>query len=271
MKTRIITGIFLIPLLVGVLCLPVSFMAIAVSLVCIFGIYEFFRATALSDKKPLCAICYAVTALIPIYAWGGCPYLNTPWAFYAMLYLFGIAVFSVMLACREKISVKDAGLAAFGVLYIPAFLSCIVLTRLLENGEYFVWLPFIGAFCTDTFAYFSGVFFGKHKLCPQISPKKTIEGSVGGTAGCILIVLLFGILLESLFDVDTSPARLAVLGLLIAIVSQLGDLTASIIKRTFGIKDYGNLFPGHGGILDRLDSVIAVSPLVFFFIKLFGV
>ena len=130
---------------------------------------------------------------------------------------------------------------------------------------------FIGAFATDTFAYFTGVFFGKYKLCPEISPKKTIEGSVGGTVGCIALLMTYGLLLEKTFMVDVSYTKLAVLGVIVSPVSQIGDLTASIIKRKFGIKDYGNLFPGHGGILDRLDSVIAVAPLVYIYLNIVGI
>ena len=124
---------------------------------------------------------------------------------------------------------------------------------------------------TDTFAYFSGYFFGKHKLCPEISPKKTVEGSIGGSLWSVGIVLVYGLLVDKQFGVEINYIKLGVLGVLIAIVSQIGDLTASVIKRKYGVKDYGTIFPGHGGVLDRLDSIIATAPLVYVYITTVGI
>ncbi|MBQ8214245.1 MAG: CDP-archaeol synthase [Clostridia bacterium] len=120
----------------------------------------------------------------------------------------------------------------------------------------------MGAWVTDTFAYFCGMLFGrggKHKLIPDVSPKKTVEGSIGGTVFCILAMVIFGIIINSIADLRANYIVLIGAGLLASIVSQIGDLCMSVIKRTYGIKDYGKLFPGHGGVLDRFDSVLAVA------------
>ena len=126
------------------------------------------------------------------------------------------------------------------------------------NGKYLYLLIFIGAWVTDIFAYFTGVFFGKHKLIESVSPKKTIEGSIGGTLFCALGFVVMGIVANS-FGCNANFVFLAIGGVIISVISQIGDLIMSVIKRHYGVKDYGRLFPGHGGMLDRLDSILAVS------------
>ena len=156
-----------------------------------------------------------------------------------------------------------------GILYIGFFSYHAVLT---ENEFWFVcsrhvspvWLILITAFCTDIFAYFGGYFLGKHKLCPVISPKKTIEGSICGILGSVAFTWLF-----AYFFVEERSLVVwfMVIGVLGGIISQIGDLTASIFKRKMGIKDYGNLIPGHGGVLDRFDSVLFTAPMVYYSLK----
>ena len=134
-----------------------------------------------------------------------------------------------------------------------------------QSGEYgmLVWLIFLTAFGTDIMAYFTGYFLGKHKLCPKISPKKTIEGSIGGVIGSVVLSALFGY-----FFFERILIHCIIIGIIGGIVSQFGDLTASVFKRKMGIKDYGNLIPGHGGILDRFDSVLFTAPMVYYYIML---
>ena len=266
MKTRIITGIILIPLLVLVLMLSAEVLAGAVVVVSVVGLYEFFKATGLKEKKLLCAVGYVAAVAIPFLRNYVSPELYMP-----LLYVFMFALFIIMLAKHETVSVNDAAMVIFGVIYIPYFLTNLLYIRQLDYGKILLWLPFVGAFLTDTCAYFSGVFLGRHKLCPKVSPKKTIEGSLGGILGCIIACLLFGLIMEKWWSVEVDYLRLGVLGLAVSIVSQVGDLTASIIKRKYGIKDYGNLFPGHGGILDRLDSVIMIAPVVYFYLLNVGI
>ena len=136
-----------------------------------------------------------------------------------------------------------------------------VLLRYMENGVYLFLLPFIGAWVSDTFAYFTGRFLGRHKLAPIISPKKTIEGSIGGIVFAVGVFALYGVILSSRGLIPNYLA-LCLAGLFVSILSQIGDLALSLVKREYGIKDYGKLFPGHGGVLDRFDSVIATAPVL---------
>ncbi len=265
MKTRIITGLCLAPILVLVLLSNVYVVSAAVAIISVMGLFEFFKATEISKHKGLCAVGYVAAVLV-------CLRTYIPAYLYMPFFYVGLmAIFCVMLKCHKTVSVIDAGLLIFAVIYIPFLLSTLIDLKGLQYGTRLLWIVFIGAFATDTFAYFSGVFFGKHKLCPEISPKKTIEGSIGGTVGCVVLLLLYGLLLEKGFKMDINYIKLGVLGLIISPVSQIGDLTASIIKRKYGVKDYGSLFPGHGGILDRLDSVIAVAPLVYIYLNMVGI
>ncbi len=264
MKTRIITGVILAAVLVGVLLSGFKVICAAVAAISVLGLFEFYKATGLLAHKGLCALGYVAGAAI-------CLRFFIPVDFLlVMLYAFMLTLFCIMLKSHKTVSVTEGAMVIFSLVYIPFFLSTLVDICIAENGNYYLWLVFVGAILTDTCAYFSGVFLGKHKLCPEISPKKTIEGSVGGTLGCVIFVMLFGLLLDKKFGLQVNYVAFGVLGVLIAVVSQIGDLTASIIKRKYGVKDYGSLFPGHGGILDRLDSIIAVSPLVYLFVKFFG-
>ncbi len=265
MKTRILTAIILIPLLVLILLSPSAVIAGAVIVISLVGLYEFYKATALNGKKCLCALGYLAAAIVPLMRGFVNSQLYAP-----IVYLFMLLLFVIMLAQHKTVSVTDAALVIFSVIYIPYFLTNLLYIRELEYGKILIWIPFIGAFLTDTCAYFAGVFLGRHKLCPEISPKKTIEGSVGGILGCMAACMLYGLLMQKIRNFNVNYISLAVLGFAMSIVSQIGDLSASIIKRKFGIKDYGNLFPGHGGILDRLDSVIMIAPMVYLYIVNIG-
>ena len=131
-----------------------------------------------------------------------------------------------------------------------------------QTGEYrlLVWLVIFSAFGSDIFAYFTGFLLGRHKLCPAISPKKTVEGAIGGVLGSVLICGIFGWVV-----IPGIAVHCLIIGALGAVFSQLGDLTASIFKRKMGIKDYGNLIPGHGGVMDRIDSILFTAPLVYYY------
>ncbi len=265
MKTRILTGLVLIPILVLVLLSNVHVITCAVALISVVGLYEFYKATGVRESRMLSLLGY-VTGLVM--AFGG--YIPSRFLL-PIVYIFMLLLFIIMLKEHKTVSVNQAGLVIFSIIYIPLFLSTLIDIYRFGNGIYYLWIVFIGAFMTDTFAYFSGYFFGRHKLCPEISPKKTIEGSIGGSLCSVLIVLMYGLLLDKKFGVDISYIKLGILGVLIAIISQVGDLTASIIKRKYGVKDYGKIFPGHGGILDRLDSIIATAPLVYVYLTTVGI
>ena len=142
----------------------------------------------------------------------------------------------------------------------------------MPDGEFYIWIPFLIAWLTDTFAYFTGFFIGKHKLIPKVSPKKTIEGSIGGIVGAIVIVILYQYICSKILIIEPNYIKGTIIAIVCSIASQFGDLAASCIKREHDVKDFGNIMPGHGGVLDRFDSVIYISPIVFLilnYIKIF--
>lgn len=266
MKTRIITGAVLVVVLAAMLLTPPAVLTGAIVLISLVGMYEFYKATGMWNKKSVCTVGFLAAIAMP--------FLNdfvNPQYYMPLLYGFMFLLFIAMLVQHKNVSVTDAAMVMFSVIYIPYFLTNLLYIRQLTCGNVLIWLPFVGAFLTDTCAYFAGVFLGKHKLCPNISPKKTIEGSVGGILGCMGACMLYGFILEKAWTLDVNYVNLAILGIIMAIVSQIGDLSASIIKRKFGIKDYGKLFPGHGGVLDRLDSVIMIAPVVYLFLINIGI
>ena len=174
--------------------------------------------------------------------------------------LIAIAIF-----CHKKISFGDITTVLFATVYIGFFTSFIARIRALdENGLYYLFLIFICAWMTDTGAYFSGRFFGKHKLAPEISPKKTVEGSIGGIVCAIIGCIVLGVVAHYIAGAQPKYLVLALLGAVGSCLAQLGDLIGSLIKRTCGVKDFGNIMPGHGGALDRFDSVIMVSPFIYY-------
>ena len=190
----------------------------------------------------------------------------------AVIMALFVAEAIVFVFSYPKYKAKQLINSVFSFIYAPVMLSFIYLLRAFPTGKYLAWIPFIAWIC-DTFAYFTGKAFGKHKLCPQLSPKKTIEGAVGGVFGSVIAGLVFGYVYSNFAD-QTVPLRLsmisfAVITLVAGILSQVGDLIASGIKREHDIKDYGKLIPGHGGIMDRFDSVIFITPAIYFLSKLF--
>lgn len=176
-------------------------------------------------------------------------------------YVIGVAMFS-----KGTYGYDEALAIIFGIAYVVFGYCSIVLVRDLEHGVFLFWLIFIAAWLSDTGAYFVGVLFGKHKLIPDISPKKTVEGLIGGVVCCMLMFLIYGDIV-TLFDEGrvANVFALLIAGALLSLISVFGDLLASFIKRRYKIKDYGWILPGHGGLLDRFDSVLAVSIALYAF------
>jgi phosphatidate cytidylyltransferase len=169
---------------------------------------------------------------------------------------------------KTKYNFVDIALTIFGFLYVAVFFSFIVFINNKNFGEYLVWIIFICSWGCDTFAYYSGRFFGKggkHKLCPKISPNKTIEGSIGGLIGSAVGSTVFGYVISQ-YGVPIPLYHYFIMGIVCGVFGQFGDLIASSIKRFVGAKDYSNLIPGHGGILDRFDSILLVSVVAFYYI-----
>ncbi len=177
-----------------------------------------------------------------------------------MLLLF-IYVFSF-----PKFEANQLMISFFSFVYAPVMFSFVYLTRNLQNGIYIVWMIFISSWISDTFAYVVGMTLGKHKLAPKLSPKKSVEGSLGGIAGAALVGALYGyFVVDKIIPNQKIVLVFAVIGAVGSVISQVGDLAASAIKRNYEIKDYGKLIPGHGGIMDRFVSVIVTAPMFYFF------
>ena len=255
MKTRVISGLIMVPFL-GILILGDYVLLAATFLIGIAAVGEFYKGFQNIDIKPSYPIAIVVTiALYCVNLFNLSPTLYflilMVVFFFSVLYLFNI----------ENRKLEDGIVTFFGIVYI---VGCSFHVALVEQEiSILVWLIVLTAFGADIFAYFTGFVCGKHKLCPKISPKKTVEGSIGGTVGSIVLCGIFGY-----FFAPEYLIHCLVIGLLGGLISQLGDLTASIFKRKMGIKDYGHLIPGHGGVLDRFDSVLFTAPLVYYYIVL---
>ena len=264
LKARVLTAIIGVPIIILILLAPVYVITGVVMVASCIGLYEYYRAVGLMKHKCLCFMGYLAAIVISM----GTIYPAS--ISLVLVYIYVVALFVMMLSGGGKITLKDLGLLVFGLIYIPYFLSHICYIRSMENGNFYIWLVFLGAFLTDSCAYFAGCCLGRHKLCPKISPKKTVEGAIGGTLGGGLSFVLFGVIVNIFFGKylggQLNLWLLFLLGLIVAVASQIGDLAASAIKRQFEIKDFGSCLPGHGGILDRCDSIILVAPIIFLFL-----
>ncbi len=273
MKTRVMSGAVLVVLLVLTLVTGGLITGGVLLLVSIIGYRELSFAlgvrgedekTNLPELLGLVAVCAHYLVMMTIGS-------NMTLFVAVIMGLFVAEAAAFVLKYPEYKSHQLIG-SVFSFIYAPMMLSFIYLLRMFPTGKYLAWLPFIAWIC-DTFAYFTGVAFGKHKLCPILSPKKTIEGAVGGVVGSVLAGVLFGYVYATYadpgMDVKKAIISFAVITLVAGIISQIGDLIASGIKREHGIKDYGNLIPGHGGIMDRFDSVIFITPAIYFLSLLF--
>ncbi len=178
------------------------------------------------------------------------------------VFLLAAVLFALALGSQRQVTLEQIAGAFFAAVFIPLSFSSIIRINRLEDGIYLVLLPFLAAWMTDTCAYFAGVYLGRTKLAPGISPNKTWEGFVGGLAGCVLGTLLYGLILRRFYVQSVSFPVLSFTAVLGSASAQFGDLCLSYIKRQFDIKDFGRIMPGHGGLLDRFDSLLFAAPMV---------
>jgi len=261
MLKRIITSICAVCILVPVLCFSKTFLLpLGIAAVSVIATYELAKCMGLHKRVALILPAYAFAAVSPFLL----RYLHN-FVSYAMIAfivaaLYLLLVFFLVIRSHGTLAFFDA-FAFFAVLvYMLASLNAILYIHdYYSNGRFLYLLIFMGAWITDIFAYFTGVFFGKHKLIEDVSPKKTIEGSIGGVVFCALFYVGYGAIIGHFFGVDVNLIFLGISGLILSVISQTGDLIMSVIKRHYGIKDFGKIFPGHGGVLDRFDSILAVS------------
>ncbi|MBQ7337659.1 MAG: phosphatidate cytidylyltransferase [Clostridia bacterium] len=262
MAIRVITAIVAIAILLPILIFSDTLiLPVAAALLSLIAVYEMLKCCHL-HRRLWISIPLMISAIYPLYGYFERDRADFAAVGMAMLVVWALYLFTYLVFMRGKISLQEVGIPFFACFYIIAAFSGIIMLRYSsEDGKYLYLICFIGAWVTDTFAYFAGRLFGKHKLIPEISPKKTVEGSIGGIIFCILAMLLYGFIVNTITDgaVKANYLMLAASGLFISFVSQIGDLAMSAVKRTYGLKDYGKLFPGHGGVLDRFDSVLAVA------------
>lgn len=260
MKTRILSAIVALAVLFAVIsCGNIWVLKIAAAVISVIGLFELYRAFDYLSHRLLVGIGMITGALIPLL-----PSLSLIVTVLLIDLVLGAAV---MLSRPGAVSFSDLTNLLFFQIYVPCSLACLVWVRQAEFGFYAIWLILGGAWLTDTFAYFTGRAFGKRKLCPHISPHKTVAGAIGGLVGTTAAALLYGLFLDQTMTVHYLP--LLGLGLSLGLLAQIGDLTASWIKRERGIKDFGNLMPGHGGIMDRFDSILFTAPAVCLFLAHF--
>ena len=242
-----------------------------VLLLTLFGIscvafYELSKACGIHTEKK-CNLIEGIgyVSIVGLYAMVYFAYQDIYAIFWIVLVF--IAMMFVYVFAFPKYSAMQIMAAFFGVMYAPFMFSFIYHIRQTENGIFMVWMVFVCSWISDTFAYLVGMSIGKHKLAPVLSPKKSIEGSIGGVAGSALVGAIFGYIFANYTGQDMQMVyACAVIGAVGSIVSQIGDLAASAIKRNHEIKDYGHLIPGHGGIMDRFDSVIVSAPMIYFLV-----
>ncbi len=272
MLLRILTGVVGLPLLIPFFMFSDTIVfPIVIALFSAIGVFEMLGCIGVRRKLEITIPSLVMTAIVPF----GARYIVDfkdekayflavfgVLAFVYMFYLMSLAVVS-----KGTKTISDMALTLAMTLYISIGFSSIVMLHDINygdtaHGRYMYILIFVGAWIPDIAAYFCGRFFGRHKLIPDVSPKKTVEGAIGGVIFGGLSFVLFGFIIGRLGLGAPKYIELAVAGVVIAIVSIFGDLVASLIKRQYGIKDYGKVFPGHGGVMDRFDSIIAISPFL---------
>ena len=263
--TRLISGIVLVIIAAFLLVegsTVLYFGSLAISLI---GLYELYRVMKIEKSAPG----YVGYAAVVAYYWimGSREQYVTFLAIVSLMILMTIYVVTFPKYGTEQITV-----AFFGIFYVGIMFSYLYQVREMPDGKYLVWLILLSSWGCDTFAYCAGKLFGKHKMTPKLSPKKTVEGAIGGVLG----TMVFGVVATLIYSVAADRMEaftrsnigvsmyviIALLGCVAAVLGIYGDLFASVVKRQCGIKDYGTIFPGHGGILDRFDSVMFIAPFV---------
>ena len=259
-RTRLLSGIVLVIIALALIILGGNVLLAGLFAVSMIGMFELYRVFHI-EKSLLGATGYLAAAIY---------YLNLIFPFIPDVEVFVLGFLILVMAVyvlRFPVYKADQVFAAFaGMFYVAVMLSCIYQTRMMAGGAYIVWLIFLCSWGSDTCAYCVGVLIGKHKMAPRLSPKKSVEGAVGGVLGAALLTILYAWIFQEQMKLNYM-FMLAGISAIGAGISMIGDLAASAIKRNYDIKDYGKLIPGHGGILDRFDSVIFTAPCIYFLVK----
>ena len=262
MAIRILSSVIGLPILIFFVIsggIPLQSVILLAGLI---GMHEFYSAFHLKSK----GVQYIAYFFAVIYMIWIDKIINMQNMFNVFVSLFLLILLIYTVLFHDKTNAEESMLSFFGFFYVMFLLSHVFLIRYYTYGNVFIWLAFISAWGCDTGAYFTGVAIGKHKLIPTLSPKKTIEGAAGGVVTATLLALLYGWFIEKKFPLEQVNVFLlcGLTGVFGSILSQIGDLAASAMKRYTNIKDFGKLIPGHGGILDRFDSVLLTAPVVYY-------
>ncbi|SEI41736.1 phosphatidate cytidylyltransferase [Lachnospiraceae bacterium A10] len=263
-RTRLLSGIVLVALALLLIITGGDVLLVSMGIISLVGLFELYRVFGI-EKNILGIVGYLATVLY---------YGNLRFCVVSDYRMIALAFLIVLLGCfvfgYPRFHAKDVVASFFGVFYVSMMLSYIYETRMMHLGMYIVWLIFLCSWGCDTCAYCVGVLFGKHKMAPKLSPKKSVEGAVGGILGSMILTAIYCRIFAS--QMDLAMNQLVLLSLISgvgAFISMIGDLAASAIKRNYEIKDYGTLIPGHGGIMDRFDSVIITAPIIYYLATIF--
>ena len=265
MKQRIISAFFGIILLIVVMLCNHHVFNFAVVCISTMAVFEVIGALGIRNHRMMTVVSLFLPAAVM-----GTSYFSREYI-YPVVFLYLAVLLLVMLFGHKNNSFNEVSKFFAATVMITISFIHLSYVRCMENGLICVWLIFIGSWITDTFAYFTGLAFGKHKLAPSISPKKTIEGSVGGIIGVTAIITAYSVICSNIMKLDVNIYAVIAIGLLSGVFSQLGDLCASVIKRENGVKDFGKIMPGHGGVMDRFDSFLFVAPTVYYILEIFPV
>lgn len=261
--TRLISSIVLLIAVGAALFIGGDMLFGVVLLISLIGLYELYRVIKLEKQLPA-VVGYMGTIGYYVIIRRSKEEFSIYFALILLITLMAVYVFSF-----PKYKTEEVSMAFFGVFYVSVMLSYVYKTRMMENGLLIIWLLFISSWVSDTCAYCVGMLtaktVGNHRLAPRLSPKKSVEGAMGGVAGSLLIGMLYGAIAgDSLSNMVQPVLACGILCGAGSVIAVIGDLAASAVKRNYGIKDYGKLIPGHGGILDRFDSVIFTAPVIYF-------
>ncbi|HIX66694.1 MAG TPA: phosphatidate cytidylyltransferase [Candidatus Anaerostipes excrementavium] len=258
-KQRLISGVLLVLLTVFALYMGGMVAFAATLIVSLIGYSELLRIFKI-EKSSLAVIGYTGTILFYVALFFDLGQWTVPLIILFLIFLLGCYVIRF-----PKYKLNQMMGCFFGFVYVGIMLSYIYQLRIIQNGGEFVVLIFLAAWGNDTFAYCVGMLIGKHKMTPELSPKKSIEGLIGGILGAVLLGAIYGLYIKAKLRLSFDPVMMFPIFCGVgALISVVGDLAASAIKRDAGIKDYGTLIPGHGGILDRFDSILLIAPVVFY-------
>lgn len=258
-KTRLLSGIVLVIAALVLIITGGDVLLVSTLIISYIGMYELYRIFHVERELPGIIGYLAATVYYADLRFGFLTDVMLP------VLGFLILLMTVYVFTYPKYRTEQLLAVFFGMFYVAVMLSYVYRTRMLAQGAYIVWLVFLCSWGCDTCAYCVGVLIGKHKMAPVLSPKKSVEGAVGGVVGAGLLTALYGAVFKSAMGIAAAEVwLLAAIAMVGALISMVGDLTASAIKRNYEIKDYGKLIPGHGGILDRFDSVIFTAPIIYF-------